>query len=183
MQTSASATEGQRQLISRVEASIEPVIAAMGFALVRVKLTGGRKKTLQIMAERSDGSIDVSDCAEISLAVSAALDVEDPFRGEYVLEVSSPGIDRPLVKLNDFERYVGHLAKIKLEAPIGGRKRFSGKLLGVRDRTIKLVMEEAAEANKRVELPYDNIEEAQLILTDELIQESLNNTKDDRRDS
>lgn len=155
----------------------------MGFELVRVKLTGGRKKTLQIMVERSDGSIDVDDCADISLAVSAVLDVEGHIRGEYVLEVSSPGIDRPLVRLDDFKRYAGHMAKIKLEAPIGGRKRFNGRLSGVHDRAVEIVIEDERQAGKRIELPFDEIEEAQLMLTDELIQESLKNTKENRRES
>ncbi len=182
-QTSDGAFSGQRQLNSRIEASIEPVISSMGFELVRVKLTGGRKKTLQVMAERSDGSIDVNDCADISLAVSAVLDVEDYIRGEYVLEVSSPGIDRPLVKLDDFERYAGHIAKIKLGAPLGGRKGFNGRLSGVHDRAVEIVMEGEREAGKRIELPFDEIEEAQLLLTDELIQESVTNTKENRRES
>ncbi len=181
-QTSGGALDGQRQLVSRIEASIKPIIQSMGVQLVRVKLSGGRKKTLQIMAERSNGSIDVDDCADISLAVSAVLDVEGYIKGEYVLEVSSPGIDRPLVSLDDFERYAGHMAKIKLEVPIGGRKKYSGRLKGVHDRAVEIEVGVERADPARIELPFDGIEEAQLTLTDELMRASLKGKKDNRRE-
>lgn len=177
---SEGAYDGHGQLVSRIEASVEPVIEAAGFNLVRVKLSGNRKKTLQIMAERTDGSMDVEDCAELSLAVSAVLDVEDHIQGEYVLEVSSPGIDRPLVRLEDFERFSGQMAKIKLEAPLDGRKRFRGRIAGVRDRTVTLELDHGAAAAE-VALPFDAIREARLLLDDELIQADLKGKKRHRR--
>jgi ribosome maturation factor RimP len=125
------------------------------------------------MTERPDGTIDVDDCAEISAAISAALDVEDPIGGEYVLEVSSPGIDRPLVKRRDFERFLGHVAKIKLEDPIAGRKRFCGRLKAMSGEAVELEMDEPRNGEKVVSLPLGDIADAQLVLTDELIRESL----------
>ena len=170
-----------RQIVAEIEAAVAPVVNGMGFDLVRVRLTGGRKKTLQIMAEREDGSIDIDDCAEISQAVSAMLDVEGVIRGEYVLEVSSPGIDRPLMKLDDFERYVGHLAKIKVKAPIDGRRTFSGELKAIRNRKIEFDVSDGSVRGQILEVPFDGIEEAQLILTDDLIRESLKGAKENRR--
>ena len=147
------------------------MIAAMGDLVVRVRITGSRRKTVQIMAERPDGTMDVDDCAEISRSVSALLDVEDPIAGEYILEVSSPGIDRPLVQGDDFVRFAGHAAKIKLAAPIDGRKRFAGRLDGVVDGAVVLTMTD--DGDRQVRLPLDQIADAQLVLTDELIRESL----------
>jgi ribosome maturation factor RimP len=116
------------------------------------------------------------------LAVSAVLDVEGYIKGEYVLEVSSPGIDRPLVSLDDFERYAGHMAKIKLEVPIGGRKKYSGRLKGVHDRAVEIEVGVERADPARIELPFDGIEEAQLTLTDELMRASLKGKKDNRRE-
>src|SRR6056297_3500273 len=119
-------------LLDRVHDIIEPAAEAMGYELVRVHLSGGRRPVLQVMVERADRApMNVDDCAEVSRAVSAVLDVEDPVPGEYVLEVSSPGIDRPLTRLADFERFAGFEAKVETEAPIEGRKRFRGRLEGV----------------------------------------------------
>jgi len=140
---------------------------------VRVKVSGGRRKTVQVMAERADGTIDVNDCAAISETVSALLDVEDPIVGEYILEVSSPGIDRPLTKREDFERFAGKTAKIKLDEPLQGRKRFGGRLKGVKGQSVELEVEDAAGGPQVVSLPLGDIAEAQLVLTDELIRESL----------
>lgn len=154
---------------------IRPMIAAMGFNLVRVKISGGRRKTLQVMVERPDGSLDVQDCAEVSRALSATMDMEDPFQSDYILEVSSPGIDRPLVTREDYERFAGHRAKIKLHTPLEGRKRFVGTLLGLEGDVVALSVEEdaarAAPTTKR--LPFSRIEEAKLVLTDALLAQSL----------
>ena len=138
----------------------------MGFELVRVQFGGGQHRpTLQIMAERIDRQpMAVEDCAEISRNLSALLDVEDPVPGSYLLEVSSPGIDRPLVKPADFERFAGFDARLETKAPIEGRKRFRGKLMGVADDRVRLV-EEGVELT----LPLEQINKAKLLLTDALI--------------
>lgn len=145
-----------------------PVVEAAGFRLVRVRLTGTKRKTLQVMAERPDGSMSVEDCAALSEALSAYIDAEDPVEGEFLLEVSSPGIDRPLTRLSDFNRWVGHEAKITLLAPLNGRKRLAATLKGVEGNEI--VVEAGGE---RVQLPFGAIAEAKLVLTDRLIAEDL----------
>src|ERR1700744_2732612 len=118
--------------MSHLEPILTPAIEAAGYRLVRLRLMGGKTKTLQIMAERPDGSMNVDDCAELSRALSDFLDKEDPIEGEYLLEVSSPGIDRPLTRITDFARWSGHEAKIELGAPDAtGRRRFKGTLLGL----------------------------------------------------
>jgi ribosome maturation factor RimP len=145
---------------------IEPSLEAMGYRLVRLMQTGGLKRpTLQVMAERHDEApMTVDDCTDISRSVSALLDVADPIAGAYTLEVSSPGIDRPLVRPEDFDRFAGFDARIELDAPLDGRKRFKGKLLGRTGDDIRL----AAETGE-VRLPLTGIARAKLILTDELI--------------
>jgi len=164
----------------RIEAIIAPSIEAMGYEVVRVMLTGGRRPTLQIMAERPDGSgMNVDDCARISRSISAILDVEDPISGEYTLEVSSPGIDRPLTRLKDFRRYAGFEARIDLAEPIDGRKRFSGRLLGVDDAD-RVLVETESGANDA--LPFEGIARAKLILTDELVAASAPARGDDELD-
>jgi ribosome maturation factor RimP len=168
------------ELGRRVCEIVEPVLAAMGFDLVRVRVTGSRRKTVQVMAERPGGDIDVDDCAEISEAVSAVLDVEDPIARDYILEVSSPGIDRPLVKREDFVRFLGHEAKIKLAEPIGGRKRFSGHLKGLSGDELELEVDEPGEGRRVVTLPLAQIADAQLVLTDELVRESLKGSRQRR---
>ena len=146
---------------------IEPSLEAMGYGLVRVMQTGGKQRpTLQIMAERRDEqAMTVEDCAEISRSVSALLDVADPIAGAYMLEVSSPGIDRPLVKPEDFDRFAGGEAKIELNAPLDGRKRFRGRLLGRSGGDVRLVAGDAGE----IRLPLAGIARAKLVLTDDLI--------------
>ena len=140
-----------------------------GFRLVRLRLMGGKTKTLQIMAERPDGHMDVEDCARLSRALSEFLDREDPLEGEYVLEVSSPGIDRPLTRLTDFSRWSGHEAKLELSAPDAtGRKRFKGMLLGLDGNDVVVDVE-----GQRLKFPFRSIGEAKLVLTDELIEEDL----------
>lgn len=152
-------------LQTRIADLIEPSLDGMGYALVRVQLQGAKRLTLQIMAERKDGApMTVEDCADISRNVSAVLDVEDPIDAAYALEVSSPGIDRPLVRLDDFERWSGFDAKVETAQPIDGQKRFRGILRGVDGETIKLETETGA-----VELPFAAISKAKLVLTDALI--------------
>ena len=144
---------------------ISPSIEALGYELVRVTLAGNTRKVLQIMAEPKDGRVmSVEDCARVSRAVSAILDVEDPISGAYSLEVSSPGIDRPLTRPKDFDRYAGHEAKIETHEPIEGRKRFKGILKGVADENVKIDSEGAELA-----LPLNQIAKAKLVLTDALI--------------
>ena len=151
----------------RLEAIVGPTIEAMGYELVRVLVTGGRRPTLQIMAERADGSgMSVDDCAGISRTISAVLDVEDPISGEYTLEVSSPGIDRPLTRLKDFRRYAGFEARVDLAEPIEGRKRFNGRLIGV-DEADRVLVE--TEPGVQEALPFEGIARAKLVLTDELV--------------
>jgi ribosome maturation factor RimP len=145
-----------------------PVLEGMGFELVRLRLMSGRKPILQIMAERPDGGIEVEDCAQISRQVSAVLDVEDPIEGEYTLEVSSPGIDRPLTRLKDFERYDGYEAKLETSELIDGRRRFKGVLAGVEGDEVLVEIPEGT-----VGLRFDWLSDAKLVLTDELIAESL----------
>lgn len=154
----------------RIEGIVTPSIEAMGFDVVRVMMTGGQRPTLQIMADRRDGSmISVDDCAEISRTVSAVLDVEDPIAGEYTLEVSSPGIDRPLTRIKDFERWVGFDARIDMAVPMDGRKRFSGRLKGVAaGEQVRIEIEGGTLA----ELPFEGISRAKLVLTDALLEAS-----------
>ncbi|MFT6580981.1 MAG: ribosome maturation factor RimP [Alphaproteobacteria bacterium] len=157
----------------RIDSLIEPSLVDMGYELVRVRLSGSENRILQIMAERADGGdMTVEDCASISRAVSAILDVEDPIRGAYSLEVSSPGIDRPLTREKDFDRYVGHVARIELRQLIDGRKRYNGRLLGVEANMVQL-----ATDHGDVELPFKEIAAAKLVLTDELIAESEDGAK------
>lgn len=152
-------------LAGRVEALIGPIVEAMGFSLVRVQILGRSRPRLQVMAERTDGeSMLVEDCAAISRAVSAVLDVEDPIAGAYTLEVSSPGIDRPLVRLADFDRFAGFEAKIEMDLAVDGRRRFQGRLLGTEGDAVRLRMEDS-----EVVLPYADIRRAKLVLTEELL--------------
>jgi ribosome maturation factor RimP len=156
-------------LLDRVHDIIEPAIEAMGYELVRVHHSGGRRPVLQVMVERADRvPMNVDDCAEVSRAVSAVLDVEDPIPGEYVLEVSSPGIDRPLTRLADFERFAGFEAKVETEAPVEGRKRFRGRLDGVAENRVRLLVD-AGGTMQTVALPFGTIRRARLVLTDDLI--------------
>ena len=144
---------------------IESSLAAMGYRLVRVAVSSGRRPTLQIMTERiDDAPMTVEDCALISHSVSALLDVADPIAGAYMLEVSSPGIDRPLVRPEDYDRFSGFEARIELVHPLGGQKRFRGRLLGATEGEIRLITE-AGEAR----LPLADVARARLVLTDDLI--------------
>ena len=154
-----------------------PVIEDMGFELVRLRLQGGKTATLQIMADRPDGGINVDDCAEISTMVSATLDVEDPIEDKYNLEVSSPGIDRPLTRLKDFATFEGYEAKLETNQPIDGRKRFTGTLAGVEGEDVLINIEVGGET-QTIGLNFDWLSDAKLMLTDELIAEMLRQKKE-----
>ncbi len=161
----------------RVADLIEPVLDGLGYRLVRVRMTGRDGHVLQIMAERPDGSFLIDDCEKASKAISPLLDVEDPVAGSYMLEMSSPGIDRPLVRPEDFERWAGHEAKIEMLTPIDGRRRFRGVLEGFADGEARLFLP-APEAGGEVilvGLSFDNIAEARLVMTDKLIDDVRNN--------
>lgn len=155
---------------------ITPVIEGMGFELVRVRLMGGKTRILQIMADRPEGGIIVDDCGQISTAVSAVLDVEDPIEDNYTLEVSSPGIDRPLTRLKDFEMWKGWEARIETSELIDGRRRFKGALAGVEDNEVLIEIEEAG-VEVIIGLQFDWLSDAKLILTDDLIAEMLRQKK------
>ena len=152
-------------VVAKVEDLLAPALDALGYAIVRVQFGTGRRATLQIMAERRDGAaMSVEDCAQLSRAASALLDVEDPITGAYDLEVSSPGIDRPLTRLHDFERFAGFEAKLETGRPIAGRKRFRGRLLGLAEGAVRL-----KEGDTEHALPLADIAKAKLVLTDELL--------------
>lgn len=157
----------------RIAEIITPVIADMGFELVRVRLMGGKSPTLQIMAERPTGGIAVDDCARISTAVSATLDVEDPVEDAYTLEVSSPGIDRPLTRFKDFDTWQGHEARVETTEMIDGRRRFRGVLRGTADDEVLIEIDEGT-----IGLKFDWLSDAKLVLTDDLIRDVLRARKD-----
>ena len=160
----------------RLAAIVTPVIESMGFELVRIRLMGGNTRTLQIMADRPEGGIVVDDCGEISIALSAVLDVEDPVEDNYILEVSSPGIDRPLTRLKDFETWKGWEARMETTELIDGRRRFKGTLGGVEGDEVLIMIEEGGET-VTIGLQFEWLADAKLILTDELITEMLRHKK------
>lgn len=171
-------------LPARVAAVAEPVIEQLGYRLVRVRVSGMEGCTVQIMAERPDGSMTVDDCEEISRALSPVLDVADPIDRAYRLEISSPGLDRPLVRKSDFDRYTGHLVKIEMQVPVGGRKRFRGALAGTQGDAVRLQRDDAAEGEEaEVLLPMDEMSDAKLVLTDALVTEALRREKAAKRDA
>lgn len=152
-------------LAERIAKLITPTLDALGFELVRVQLSGSQRPTLQVMAEPANGRVmSVEDCATVSRAISALLDVEDPISGTYSLEVSSPGIDRPLTRTKDYERFMGHEAKIETNAPIDGRKRFKGAIKAVDAKAVALEVEGA-----EIRIPFAAIHKSKLVLTDALI--------------
>jgi len=171
-------------LPARVAAIAEPIIESLGYRLVRVKVSASEGCTVQIMAEQPDGSMTVEDCETISRAVSAVLDVNDPIEKAYRLEVSSPGLDRPLVRKSDFDRYKGHLVKIEMEIPVNGRKRFKGELAGTEGDTARLHRDDAAEGEEAdILLPIEEMSEAKLVLTDDLVAQALRREKHAKRDA
>ena len=160
----------------RLAEIVQPVIEGLGFELVRIRLMGGKIHTLQIMADRPEGGIVVEDCATISTAVSAVLDVEDPLEDEYVLEVSSPGIDRPLTRLKDFAMWEGYEARIETTELIDGRRRFKGMLAGTEGDEVLIEIEDQGQ-DVTIGLQFDWLSDAKLILTDDLIAEMLRQRK------
>jgi ribosome maturation factor RimP len=163
---------------ARVSAIAGPVLQGMGYRLVRIKISGEFGCTVQIMAERPDGSMQIDDCEAISRALSPVLDVADPIERAYRLEISSPGIDRPLVRRSDFERYAGHLVKIEMALAHQGRKRFRGTLGGVEGGGVRLHRDDArAGEDTEAILVMEDIADARLVLTDELVAESMRRGK------
>jgi ribosome maturation factor RimP len=156
---------------------VEPVLESLGFRLVRVEISGREGKTAQIMAERADGSMTIDDCETVSRAISPLLDVHDIVSDAYRLEISSPGIDRPLVRASDFEDWSGYEAKIELTAPVEGRRRFRGHLEGFENNEVLLETDLGEEGLKVIGLGIDLIASARLVLTDELIREALSRAK------
>ena len=155
-----------------LDALLAPAVEAAGYRLVRLRVMGGKRKTLQVMAERPNGSMDVGDCAELSRKLSEVLEAADPIAEKYVLEVSSPGIDRPLTDAADFKRFTGHEARVEMKLPLDGRKRFKGNIAGVQDSVV-LMQVTGEHGQQTVGLPLADIAEAKLVLTDRLSQESL----------
>jgi ribosome maturation factor RimP len=159
---------------ARVAAIIEPVIEDLGFDLVRVKVTNANGCTVQIMAERPDGTMTVADCETVSRAISPVLDLEDPVSQAYYLEISSPGIDRPLVRVSDFERWTGYDAKIEMAVPVNGRKRYRGFIRGVEGDHLMVELPDVKEGEEPMaRLRLTDLGDARLVLTDELVRESL----------
>jgi ribosome maturation factor RimP len=166
---------GQEARIARI---VEPVVNDLGFRLVRIKLSSMNGLTLQIMVERPDGTMDVNGCEAVSKAISPVLDIEDPIDKAYHLEVSSPGIDRPLVRRGDFEQWAGHVAKMETRSLINGRKRYKGRILKVEGENVTFRREERAPGeDENFTLPLSEIAEAKLTLSDELIREALRRDK------
>lgn len=169
---------------ARVASIVRPVLAGMGYRLVRVRLLGQDGLTLQIMAEREDGTMTVEDCEEVSRALSPALDVEDPIEKAYRLEISSPGIDRPLVRSTDFSNWLGHTAKIETSILIGERKRFRGRIAEADAEGVLIERDKASYGDApSVRIPFEAICEARLVLTDDLIRDALQKDKKARREA
>ena len=169
-------------LPARVAAIVEPVLGDLGYRLVRVRVSGADGCTVQIMAERPDGSMTIEDCEAASRALSPVLDVADPIDRAYRLELSSPGLDRPLVRRSDFERYAGNVVKIEMAVPVEGRKRFRGVLLGTEGDAARIRCENVAPGEPdQVLLPIEEMAEAKLVLTDALIADALRRSKQAER--
>ena len=186
-ETTAAADEprliAETGLPARIASIAEPVIEQLGYRLVRIKVSSGEECTIQIMAERPDGSMTVEDCEAISRALSPVFDVNEPIDRAYRLEISSPGIDRPLVRRSDFERYAGHLVKVEMEVPVAGRKRFRCIIGGVEGDAAKLTRDDPkADEDPAVLLPIADMGEAKLVLTDELVSEALRAEKAAKRE-
>ena len=158
----------QSELETRILGMIEPTANALGLDIVRVRVTGSRRPTLQIMAERPDGAMDVEDCAKLSRKISPILETEDPIAGEYALEVSSPGIDRPLTRVGDFGKWVGHEVRIEIAYPVDGRRRFHGFIDAEKDGVVTVTLKEGGVAT----IPVSEMSKAHLVLTDRLIKQA-----------
>jgi ribosome maturation factor RimP len=167
---------------ARVATLAEPVLTSLGYRLVRVRISAFAGCTVQIMAERPDGTMSVEDCEAVSRALSPVLDVADPIEGAYRLEISSPGIDRPLVRHSDFDRYAGYVAHVEMNMPIDGRRRFRGELIGTQGQCARIRRTDAtADDNAEILLPIDDMTEAKLVLTDALVAQSLRKSKQNQR--
>jgi len=167
---------------ARVATLVEPVLAALGYRLVRIRISAYAGCTVQIMAERPDGTMSIEDCEAASRALSPVLDIADPIENAYRLEISSPGIDRPLVRRSDFDRYAGHVAQVEMQAPVDGRRRFRGELIGAQGAFARIRRADgAANENSEILLPIDDMMEAKLVLTDALISQSLRKSKLNQR--
>jgi ribosome maturation factor RimP len=185
-----SQTDAEQRIVTetgleaRIAHIVEPVAVGLGYRLVRVKLSSMNGATLQVMAERPDGTMTVEDCERLSRDLSPVLDVEDPIDAAYHLEVSSPGIDRLLVRRSDFERWAGHRAKIELTRPLDGRRRFKGLLAGLADDAVRIELESKSKLDEPeiVAVPLAEIEEARLVLTDALIRDTLRGEKRNARE-
>ena len=164
-------------LETTLEGLLTPVIEGAGFELVRMRLTGSRTKTLQIMAERPDGTMTAEDCAQLSRAISVVMEEADPIADQYTLEVSSPGIDRPLTRLKDFETFEGYEVKLETSEMIDGRKRFKGVLAGVEDNEVLINLPGQDGEDMTIGLDFDWLSDAKLVLTDDLITEMLRQRK------
>lgn len=178
--TSRASTERfvrETGLAAEIAEVVAPVIEDLGFRIVRVTVAGKDERIVQIMAERPDGTISIDDCETISKALSPVLDVSEIVKGHYRLEISSPGIDRPLVRPSDFEDWSGHEAKIELKEPVDGRKRFKGVLEGFEDGEMRIAADLGALGHQHLGFPLALIAEAKLVLTDELIREALARAK------
>lgn len=164
-------------MAAEIAALVEPIIEGLGFRLVRVHVTGGEQRTLQIMAERPDGTISIDDCEAISRQISPVLDVHDPISGAWRLEISSPGIDRPLVRPSDFEDWAGYDAKVELKEPVDGRRRFKGRLEGFECGEARIEVDLGEKGVAVLGFPVALVAEARLVLTDDLIREALKRSK------
>jgi ribosome maturation factor RimP len=165
-------------IAAEVASLVEPVLDSLGFRLVRVEVSGRDGKTVQIMAERADGSMSIDDCEAVSKEISPILDVSEVLSESYRLEVSSPGIDRPLVRPSDFEHWAGHEAKIELKEPIDGRRRFRGRLEGFEDGEVRVLVDLGeAGGEKVIGIAIGLVANARLVLTDELVREALSRAK------
>ena len=163
---------------ARVATIAEPVLEGMSLRLVRVRVSGADGCTVQIMAERADGSMSIEDCEDVSRALSPVLDVADPIERAYRLEISSPGLDRPLVRKSDFDRYAGNVVKIEMEVPVNGRKRFRGMLNGTDGEAARITRDDPAEGEEAdVVLPIADMNDAKLVLTDDLVTQALRKEK------
>lgn len=172
----------EQGLAARIASLAEPVLLDLGFRLVRVRISGMDGCTVQIMAERSDGSMSIEDCEEVSRALSPVLDVADLIERAYRLEVSSPGLDRPLVRRSDFDRHAGHSVKVEMSVAVDGRRRFRGTVLGTESDAVRIRRDDVAKGEASdVLLPIDQMSEAKLVLTEALIAESLRRGKAERK--
>lgn len=160
-------------LEKKISAIVSPAIESLGYELVRLRLTDDEPGTLQVMADSASGAFNVDDCAKISTDISTILDIEDPIEKEYTLEVSSPGIDRPLTRLKDFEDWSGYQVKLETLELVDGQRRFKGNLLGVDNDSVVLELN-----NKQLKIDFDLLSDAKLVLTDALIKDVLKNRKD-----